>query len=187
MWNRTKDAETHHLWLVFSTFDCKTKKSNFLHFCWSAILEDCAANSLSFSVCGKISCPTPPWFLQLCLLVSALMWLNVPVKWIQGDWNPLKDLWSLSGAAYAALPRFWWYNRGQSPKGRAGEITSQTPWGAPAVFREERAGLLLVAGNADRLRSVCGRGRMSSKHDLLRVEENWVWKPQELLHGLIWP
>lgn len=58
------------------------------------------------------------------------------------------------------------HNGGQPPNGRAEEITSQTPWGAPAVFREERPGLLSLA-NVGRQRPVGGRGRMRSENDLL--------------------
>lgn len=79
------------------------------------------------------------------------------------DRNSLTELWSPTGSIDVALPRLHWHNGGEPPNGRAEEITSQIPWGAPAVFREERAGLLSMA-NAGQQTPVGGRGRMISDH-----------------------
>lgn len=171
MWNPTKDVETHHLWLVFSTFISKTEEIKFL----TSLLECDLGGLWRRENLPKISGPAPAVF--PASVFSSRLWCESTYRSSESRWgrNPLTELWSRSGRTSAALPRPRRHNGGQPPNGRAEEITSQTPRGAPAVFCEERAGLLLVA-NTGRQRAVGGRGRMSSEHELLWVKENPSFK-----------
>ncbi|CAG12411.1 unnamed protein product, partial [Tetraodon nigroviridis] len=82
------------------------------------------------------------------------------------------------GGTNAALPRLQPHDGGQPPIGGAKEITSQAPRGAPAVFRQERAGLLSVA-NAGRQRPVEMSG---TGEDISQVH----WKQQWLENGTLY-
>lgn len=174
MWNLTNDVETRHLWLAFSIFDTKTEEISFL----TSLLKCGLRRSWGWLILllrlRQNQWPRPPpCFQPLCS--RRRLWCESTRRSSESRWdrNPLTELWSPSGGTDAALPRLWRHNGGEPPNGKAKEITSQTWRGAPAVFREERAGLLSVA-NAGRQRPVGGQGRMSSEHELLRMEEKRV-------------
>lgn len=175
-------VRVQHLWL-------QNRKKNVVFTesaeVWSRVI---VALTHSLSLYAPKSVAPPPLCLPLCSRLSSDV--NQPTSQANpGEIEIHLQSCDLHQVAPTQLYRgSGRHNGGQLPNGRAEEITSQTPWGAPAVFREEHPGLLSVA-NVGWQRPVGGRGRMRNENYYceLKKKKKQVLKPQELLHVLIWP